>query len=125
MSNDKGQFELPLAETAHDERGLESPGGRIPKPRRAARRAFAPIREVRAAPAASLDLPRLYTAEEVACHLRVSVRTVKRFIASGKLTATRFGRTPRISQVALQAFLRDGTTKPGAARARPNEQRSC
>jgi excisionase family DNA binding protein len=124
MAHDKGQFELPLAETAHDERGPESPRRRTPKLQAAARAAFAPARALRAVPAASLDLPRLYTAEEVARHLRVSVRTVKRFIASRKLTATRFGRTPRISEVALQAFLRDGTTKSCTARAKPNEQRS-
>lgn len=124
MAHDKGQFELSLPETAHDERGLESPGRRTPKPQDAARAAFAAARVPRAVPAASLDLPTLYTAEEVARHLRVSVRTVKRFIASGKLTATRFGRTPRISEGALQAFLRDGTTTSRTARAKPNEQRS-
>jgi excisionase family DNA binding protein len=115
MADDKGQFELPLAECRDP---------RTPKPQAAARAAFAPARALRAVLAAPLDLPTLYTAEEVARHLRVSVRTVKRFIASGKLTATRFGRTPRISEVALQAFLRDGTAKAETARAKPNEQRS-
>ena len=124
MSDDKGQFELPLAETAYEERGLENRDWRTSKPRPAARPSLAPAREPSTVPAASLDLPPLYTAEEVARHLRVSVRTVKRFIASGKLRATRFGRTPRISEAALQAFLRDGTTKPETARAKPPEQRS-
>jgi excisionase family DNA binding protein len=56
-------------------------------------------------------LPRLYLPEEVASHLRISARTVKRFIASGKLRSTRFGRSPRVSEEDLQAFLREGTCK--------------
>jgi excisionase family DNA binding protein len=109
MSDDRDQFELPLGQTANGHRGLESPDRRPRKHQPAARTAFAPAR-VRIVPAASLDLPPLYTAEDVARHLRVSVRTVKRFIASGKLRVTRCGRAPRISEAALRAFLRDGTT---------------
>jgi excisionase family DNA binding protein len=33
-------------------------------------------------------LPKLYCVEDVANHVGISVRTVKRFIASGKLKAT-------------------------------------
>lgn len=124
MVHDKGQFELPLVETAHDGGGPECRDRRTPKSHAAARATFAPAKPLRAVSTSSLELPTLYTAEEVARHLRVSVRTVKRFIASGKLTATRFGRTPRISEGALHAFLRDGTTTSGTVQAKPNEQRS-
>ncbi|MBS0577762.1 MAG: helix-turn-helix domain-containing protein [Proteobacteria bacterium] len=58
------------------------------------------------------DLPRLYLPEEIAEHLRISTRTVKRFIASGRLRATLFGRSPRVSEQDLQEFLREGTCKP-------------
>ncbi|MBS0377234.1 MAG: helix-turn-helix domain-containing protein [Proteobacteria bacterium] len=61
---------------------------------------------------ADRGLPRLYLPEEVAEHLRISSRTVKRFIATGKLRVTRFGRSPRISEQDLQEFLREGTCKP-------------
>ncbi|TLZ09865.1 MAG: helix-turn-helix domain-containing protein [Gammaproteobacteria bacterium] len=54
-------------------------------------------------------LPTLYLPEEVAAHLRVSIRTVKRFIASGRLKVMRFGRAPRITEEDLEDFLREGT----------------
>ena len=54
-------------------------------------------------------LPTLYLPEEVAAHLRVSIRTVKRFIASGRLKVTRFGRAPRIAEEDLENFMREGT----------------
>jgi excisionase family DNA binding protein len=57
------------------------------------------------------SLPRLYLPEEVAGYLRISPRTVKRFIASGKLSVTRFGRSPRVSEEDLQTFLRERTCK--------------
>jgi len=109
MSDEKGQFELPLAGIAPLVDEPRTAAQRAPKPQPVPPRSFVPRKDSRALRGSSLDLPPLYTAEEVAGHLRVSVRTVKRFIASGKLEATRFGRTPRISEEALQTFLREGT----------------
>ena len=56
-------------------------------------------------------LPILYSPAEVAAHLRISVRTVKRFIASGKLATLRFGRAVLITDEELRRFLREGTGK--------------
>lgn len=46
----------------------------------------------------------LYTPKEVADLLRVSERTVRRWIAAGKLPARRFGRQLRIPKEALDTF---------------------
>jgi excisionase family DNA binding protein len=54
-------------------------------------------------------LERLYTLEEVARHLNVSLRTVLRFVAGRKLEVRRFGRTPRVSEEEFARFLREGT----------------
>jgi excisionase family DNA binding protein len=45
-----------------------------------------------------------YTPKEVATLLRVSERTVRRWIKDGKLSARRFGRQWRIPKEALDAF---------------------
>ena len=47
-----------------------------------------------------------YTASEVANRLKVSVRTVRRWIAQGDLRAHRFGRAVRVSSEDLEAFER-------------------
>jgi excisionase family DNA binding protein len=47
----------------------------------------------------------LYTLTEVANLLQVSVRSVQRLIASGRLRAIRVGRLPRISDAELDAYL--------------------
>jgi len=48
---------------------------------------------------------RLLTAQNAADRLQVSVRTIHRAIATGKLRAIHIGRSVRISEEALQAFL--------------------
>lgn len=48
---------------------------------------------------------RLYTLDEAADFLAVSVRTLRRKIATGELTAHRFGRLWRIAEADLLAFL--------------------
>lgn len=54
---------------------------------------------------ASQSLPNLLTAEEVAEILRLSVRTVRRQIASGKLPIVRIGRAVRIRPEAVEALI--------------------
>jgi excisionase family DNA binding protein len=52
-----------------------------------------------------------FTVAEVAERLEVSTRTVRRWIASGKLVAHHFGRAVRIAESDLKAFIaqhRDG-----------------
>lgn len=46
----------------------------------------------------------LYSIKEVAEFLRVTERTIRRWIVDGKLTATRFGRQWRIANSDFQAF---------------------
>ncbi len=48
---------------------------------------------------------RLYTIDDVADRLRLSARTVRRLVASGSLSAHRFGRLVRISDTDLATFL--------------------
>ena len=50
--------------------------------------------------------PALYSIKEVAGILRVSTKTIRRWVASGELTAHRIGRQWRISDADLQAFIR-------------------
>jgi excisionase family DNA binding protein len=52
---------------------------------------------------------RLYSLEEVARHLKVSVRTIKRFVAARKLAVVRFGRVARVSEAEFARFVREGT----------------
>jgi excisionase family DNA binding protein len=46
-----------------------------------------------------------YTVRQVATDLRVSTRTVRRWIENGSLTAHKFGRSVRIAARDLRAFL--------------------
>ena len=48
----------------------------------------------------------LLTPHEVATRCRVSLRTVRRWIADGELPVLRLGRSVRIRKSALAAFLR-------------------
>ncbi len=50
-------------------------------------------------------LPRLYTVDEVAAYLRMSSKSVRRFIASGDLQSGRAGTSIRVSEANLEAFL--------------------
>ena len=52
-----------------------------------------------------LAVPRLLTIRDVADRLQVSSRTIHRLVASGGLTVIRIGRSVRVSEVALKAFL--------------------
>ena len=49
--------------------------------------------------------PRFFTVAEVADHLRVADRTVRRWIAAGELNVHRFGAAVRISERDLHAFV--------------------
>ena len=51
-------------------------------------------------------LSRLYTLEQVADRLQVSVRTLRRWIDAGDLVAHRIGRGLRITEADLQTFIR-------------------
>jgi excisionase family DNA binding protein len=51
------------------------------------------------------DIPRYLTVEEVADQFRVSRMTVYRMAKSGELPAVRFGRSYRISEQELNAYI--------------------
>jgi len=48
---------------------------------------------------------RLFTPENIAEHLQVSLRTVRRLIDSGKIRTLRVGRLVRITPAALEAYM--------------------
>jgi len=50
-------------------------------------------------------VPTIYTIPEVAEHLKVSPKTVRRWIAAGGLAAHRFGRQIRITGIDLVSFI--------------------
>ena len=50
-------------------------------------------------------LPRFFTVTQVADLLAVSTRSVRRWVANGELFAHKFGRTVRISEIDLRAFV--------------------
>ena len=50
-------------------------------------------------------LTRFYTVSQVANLLAVSCRSVRRWIAAGELSAHKFGRQVRISEIDLRAFV--------------------
>ena len=54
--------------------------------------------------------PDMYTAHEIARMLRVSPMTVYRHINEGRLRAFRIGRTVRVSENALNDFMRGADT---------------
>lgn len=49
--------------------------------------------------------PRFYSVAQVAEHLQVSQKTIRRWIDDGELTVFRLGRLIRVSDQALQAYL--------------------
>ncbi len=51
------------------------------------------------------SLPTLYSVSEVADHLKVSTKTVRRWIDTGDLRVHRLGRSIRISETDLGLFL--------------------
>jgi excisionase family DNA binding protein len=51
------------------------------------------------------SVPTLFTIEDVAERLKVSVKTVRRMIARGELDICRFGRLIRVSETDLAAFI--------------------
>lgn len=62
--------------------------------------------------------PEFFSPEEVASKLDLHVRTIRRFIHSGKLRATRIGKQYRISAADLGALMGPAATVPAAARVR-------
>ena len=50
-------------------------------------------------------IPHFYTVLEIAKHLKVSERQVRRWIAKGELVAHRLGRSVRVARSDLDAFL--------------------
>jgi excisionase family DNA binding protein len=63
--------------------------------------------------ATSSPRPRLLTPNEVAEHLRVSTMTVYRLIKSGDLRAARIGKSFRISEDDVDAYLQDRYSDAG------------
>lgn len=55
----------------------------------------------------SLTQERLLTLQDIAGHLRISLKTARRWIDSGELAAFKIGRQWRISETDLRKFLRE------------------
>ena len=55
--------------------------------------------------------PRFYSVAQVAQHLQVSQKTIRRWIEGGDLDVYRLGRLIRISDQALQAYLQTKQTR--------------
>ena len=53
----------------------------------------------------------LYTLEEVAEHLKVSLQTVRRLVRANRLKTIRVGRQQRVTADALREFLRQSSQK--------------
>lgn len=53
--------------------------------------------------------PEVYSVEEVAEILKVSLRSVYNYVRSGQLKASKIGKSWRISSTALQDFIEHGT----------------
>jgi excisionase family DNA binding protein len=61
---------------------------------------------------------RLYTIKEVAEYLRLSDKTIRRYLESGRLKGERHGRGPwRISEAALEAYHSEGERQAAATLA--------
>lgn len=67
----------------------------------------------------------LFTVEEVAQRLKLSARSVRRYIQAGRLRAVRPGRGYRVSDDALAAFLAAATVSPNREAERPATVRSA
>lgn len=52
-------------------------------------------------------MDKLYTPQEIADSLKVDLRTVYRWIREGKLAALKAGSQWRITETALESFLKD------------------
>lgn len=69
----------------------------------------------------------VYTLPEVATHLRVKARTVRRLISKGEIETIRVGRLRRVTDAQLERYLRrcetGDTTARTAAPASPEEPR--
>ena len=56
-------------------------------------------------------MERLYTTEQVAKLLQVSVITIRRYIKSGKLKASKIGKDYRIKESDIDSLLKSTSTK--------------
>ena len=54
----------------------------------------------------------IYTKREAADYLRVSVRSIENYLASGRLGHFKIGKSVRISRAALDAFLQRHFVEP-------------
>jgi excisionase family DNA binding protein len=59
----------------------------------------------------NMVMPKYYTVQEVADTLQVHWQSVLNYIKSGKLEAVKLGKGYRISEVALQVFIADRSTR--------------
>jgi excisionase family DNA binding protein len=64
--------------------------------------------------------PDLYTADEVAGQLNLHVKTIRRYIREGRLTAKRIGKEYRVTRADLEAFA--GASEPAHAPASRTRQ---
>ncbi len=72
-----------------------------------------PNRPASASPDTDLPQMRFLTVAEVAELMRVSKMSVYRLIHSGELEAVRFGRSFRVPQTAVNAYLKDAYFEAG------------
>lgn len=59
----------------------------------------------------SRELPKVYTAEEIAETLQVTLRTVYNYIKDGRLKAVKLGKYWRVTEQQLNDFLTKSTTE--------------
>ena len=59
----------------------------------------------------SRELPKVYTAEEVAETLQVTLRTVYNYIRDGRLKAVKLGKYWRVTEKQLEDFLAAATNE--------------
>lgn len=65
------------------------------------------------------------TIEDVADHLGVHTKTIRRYLYSGKISGQKVGSQWRISQKALEAFLKSGEANCGHHSAVPSSEDFC
>jgi excisionase family DNA binding protein len=68
---------------------------------------------------------KLYTIEEIADKLGVHTKTIRRYLYSGKLGGQKIGSQWRISQTALDAFLKSGEVSCSHGAASPSTEDFC
>ena len=56
-----------------------------------------------------MNVERVYTLQQAADILQVSLETIRRYVRNGKLKAARIGKAYRVTETQLKAFLDENT----------------